>query len=228
MNMTRIYLALLLPLSLSLPLLGGCNPTSQSSATQPAAQPAASTSQPQTALGRIVDKGVSQARVELENGNLDINNGPVIRIGHDQRSVTHRSNLPKAQITPQGDLLIEDKAVAVTPDQRALLLDYRKQVIGIAEAGMSIGVQGADLAGKAVTEVLGIVFSGKGDQFGQRMDAEGKKLEAQARQLCMQLGPMRATQQQLATSLPAFRPYATMTQADIDDCRMDGASVTSE
>lgn len=226
MNMTRIPLALLLSVPLCLPLLGGCNPASQSSATQPTAQPAGSAAQPQTALGRMVDSKIRLARQELEKSNIDINGGPVIRAGQHTVNLK-KTNLPKAQITPQGDLLIQDKAVAVTPEQRALLLAYRRQVIGIAETGMAIGVQGAELAGKAMTEVLGSVFSGKGDQFGQRMDAEGKKIEAQARQLCVQLEPMRATQQQLAASLPAFRPYATMSQSDIDDCMKDGAAVTS-
>ena len=32
---------------------------------------------------------------------------------------------------------------------------------------------------------------------------------------------MLATQQQLAAALPAFKPYATMEQADIDDCADD-------
>lgn len=222
MNMTSTSLAVLLSIPLCLPLLGGCSPASQPSTTQPAG----SASQPQTALGRMVDGKIRLAREELEKSNIDINGGPVIRTGQHVVNL-NKSNLPKAQITPQGDLLIQDKAVAVTPDQRALLLAYRRQVIGIAETGMAIGVQGAELAGKAMTEVLGSVFSGKGDQFGQRMDAEGKKIEAQARQLCVQLEPMRATQQQLAVSLAAFRPYATMSQSDIDDCMKDGASVTS-
>jgi hypothetical protein len=108
-----------------------------------------------------------------------------------------------------------------------LLLAYRQQIINVAEAGMSMGVQGADLAGKAVSEVLGSVFSGKGEDFGRRMEAEGKKLEAQGKLLCAQLEPMRATQQQLAATLPEFKPYATMTADDIDDCEKHGSTVTS-
>jgi hypothetical protein len=48
-------------------------------------------------------------------------------------------------------------------------------------------------------------------------------------QICRQLPAMRDTQQQLAASLPAFKPYATLDQADIDDCMKGhgGASVTS-
>ena len=228
MNMTRLSMTLLMFTSLALPVLGGCKPASQpASTTQPAAQPAASSSQPQTALGRMVDNGVREARAELEKGDIDIGGHVDINVGHDRHAIGHRSDLPEAHITPQGDLFVEGKAVAVTPQQRTLLLAYRKQIIGVAEAGMSMGVQGADLAGKAVSEVFGSVLSGKGEDFGKRMEAEGKKLEAQGKLLCAQLEPMRATQQELAASLPAFKPYATMTRDDIDDCRKDGASVTS-
>jgi hypothetical protein len=234
MNTTRASLAPLLFASLALPLLGACNPASQPAATTPPAAQStattatpATTAQPQTALGRMVDKGVREARAELEKGNIDIDGHVSIRVGDDHHAVERNPNLPHAQITPQGDLLIEGKAVAVTPEQRALLLAYRQQIIDVAEAGMSMGVQGADLAGKAVAEVVGSVFSGKGEDFGRRMEAEGRKLEAQGRQLCTQLEPMRATQQRLAAALPEFKPYATMTAKDIDDCRKDGASVTS-
>jgi hypothetical protein len=228
MNTTRASLVPLLFASLALPLLGACNPASRPAATtQPAARSTTTPAQPQTALGRMVDNGVREARTELEKGNIDIDGHVSIRVGADHHAVERNPNLPHAQITPQGDLLIEGKAVAVTPEQRGLLLAYRQQIINVAEAGMSMGVQGADLAGKAVSEVLGSVFTGKGEDFGKRMEAEGKKLEAQGRQLCMQLEPMRATQQQLAASLPAFKPYATMTADDIDDCRKHGTSVTS-
>lgn len=230
MNKTS-YLALLL-MGLSLPLFGACNRTSgptAGSSNPSASQPAVSDNEPQTVLGKTVAGAIDKARHELETGNIDLNDGPVIRVGNSHRVINaSRSNLPKARITPQGDLVIADKAVAITPHQRELLLAYRQQVIDIAETGMSIGVQGADLAGKAVTGVLGSVFSGKGDEFGKRMDVEGKKLEAKARQLCTQLEPMRLRQQQLAASLPEFKPYATMTDADIDECDKHGSSVTTQ
>jgi len=80
---------------------------------------------------------------------------------------------------------------------------------------------GAELAGKAVGESLGALFSGDADAIGKRVEAEADKLKAQARLLCRQLPPMLATQQQLAASLPQFKPYATMTQDDVDDCTSD-------
>ena len=142
-------------------------------------------------------------------------------------------NLPKAEITPQGDLLIEGTAVDVTPAQRQELLAYRGRIIGIAEAGMAIGGKGADLAGEALGGVVGAIFGGKEGEkaFEQRMEAQGKQIEAEAMKLCTQLPGLLSSQQALAASLPEFKPYARMTQEDIDDCGKDhkgnGVAVTS-
>ena len=38
------------------------------------------------------------------------------------------------------------------------------------------------------------------------------------RGICKQLPRVRASQQRLATSLPQFRPYATLDADDIEDC----------
>lgn len=221
--MNKPTLAIALLLSLSLPLLGAC----QRSTTAPAAHTATTgtSDAPQTAIGQAVDKGMRKAREELENGNLSLNGGIKVRVNTHGGSVFSQDedhDLPKAEITPQGDLLIEGKPVSIDARQRAMLLDYRQQVIGIAEAGMALGTQGADLAGKALAEGVSSIFKGGSrDDFEQRMGAEGKKIEAQARLLCNHLPPMLDAQQKLAAALPAFKPYARMTQGDIDDCMDD-------
>ena len=132
----------------------------------------------------------------------------------------HTSTLPKAEISPKGDLLIEGKAVSLDASQRQQLLGYREQVIGIAEAGMDIGSQGADIAGTALQGVAGAIFGGdKGQKdFEAKMEAQGKQIEVQAMKLCTRLPALMASQQALAGALPAFKPYATMTQTEIDDC----------
>ncbi|QSX77422.1 YggN family protein [Agrilutibacter solisilvae] len=78
-------------------------------------------------------KAVAEARKEIHEGNITISNH-----GNGQ-------NLPKAEITPKGDLLIEGKPVTINAEQRALLLQYRGHVASVAEAGVEIGMQGADL-----------------------------------------------------------------------------------
>ena len=127
----------------------------------------------------------------------------------------------KAEITPQGDLIIDGRKVAVTPAQRAMLLEYRGHVAGIAQAGAAIGMQGASLASKAVGQALKGVFTGNTEEMEKSIEAEASKIEAQAMKLCARLPAMHASQQQLAAALPEFKPYATMTKQDIEDCDTD-------
>lgn len=192
-------------------------------APAPAANPDPNASAaPQTAIGKIAAKGIAEARKELQTKNLTLNGEGGINVNGRRYGGKNDPSLPKAEITPQGDFLVDGKAVAINPEQRKQLLDYRSHLLGVAEAGMTVGLKGADLAGKALTESLGSILSGDTDEFEKKMEAEGKKLEADAMQICAHLGPMRVAQDKLAASLPEFKPYATMTQEDVDDCGKDG------
>lgn len=178
----------------------------------------AASGEPQTLLGKAAAQGIAEARKKLQTENLTLNGDGGININGRKFGGKNDPSLPKAEITPQGDLLVDGKAVAITPEQRKQLLDYRSQLFGVAEAGMAVGLKGADLAGKALTDSLGSILSGDTDGFEKKMEAEGKKLEADAMRICAHLPPLLAAQEQLAASLPAFKPYATMTQEDVDDC----------
>ena len=199
--------------------------------SQAPAAPSASATKPADnggGLTGMIGDAMDKARVEMQTKNIEISNVAI----KFKDSVRQTPVQPKAEITPQGDLLIEGKAVDITPAQRALLLQYRGEIIGVASAGMEIGKQGVGMAGKAVTTAIASIFNGKNDQAEQDMKAQGDQIEAAAMKLCDQMQPMLKTQQELAASLPAFEPYATMEQSDIDDCRKhdkgDGVAVTSD
>jgi hypothetical protein len=216
--MNRKHLVLALAALLPLTVFGVACSRPSTSQSKPAST--ADSDAPTTIIGRHIDKAMEEARKDLETKNISIGdhfnlnvNGKHISGGND--------GLPKAEITPQGDLLIDGKAVAINPVQRTQLLQYRGHIIAIAEAGMAIGSKGADLASKAVGEAIGAIFSGDEKGVEARMETEGKKIEAEAIKLCTQLPPLLTLQQQLAASLPAFKPYATMTRDDIDDCGKD-------
>ena len=216
----------------SLPLLACSQPPAPPAPPSPPAPPVAAGKADKGFIGRQVEQALAEARKELHAGNLSINGDIDISI-NGKRFGKSDGHLPKAEISPQGELLIEGKTVETSAAQRQQLLIYRNQVLGIADAGMAIGSQGADLAGKALGGVFGAIFGGEQGQkdFEARMEAEGKKIEAEALKLCAQLPPLLASQQALAASLPAFKPYATMTQEDIDDCGKDakgkGIAVTA-
>ncbi|MER3546069.1 MAG: hypothetical protein C4338_00145 [Rhodanobacteraceae bacterium] len=105
--------------------------------------------------GDAIAKAMNEARQKLRTENIDISSG------HFTFSHDHVPGGSRAEITPQGDLLIDGKPVAVTPQQHALLLEYRAEIVDVAEADIQIGTQGVDLATDAVGKALGAAFSGK-------------------------------------------------------------------
>jgi hypothetical protein len=115
--------------------------------------------------------------------------------------------------------VIAGKPIDATPEQHVMLVDYRQQVLGIAEAGMDIGAQGADIGVTAAKQAIWGALSGKDDkEIEASIKPQTDKIEAAAMALCKRLPDLLASQQKLAAAMPAFRPYATMTQKDIDDC----------
>lgn len=206
----------------TLPLLGACD--ERSSTPQPAPSANAAKPVPETMIGRSVEKAMDKARAKLATENISLtdfhasgNHKGVVVTTDDQSDDTR----PKAEITPQGELLIDGRKIEANAQQHALLLQYRKQIEAVAGAGMDIGVQGAELGVKAATEAIKGIFSGNPDDVEQRVEAEAEQIKLSARKLCDQLPAMLETQTALAAAMPEFRPYATMDEDDIDDCYDD-------
>ena len=181
-----------------LPLLGACESKGPAPTGNDPVEPTASV------ISKATREALKEVRKELAEGNISISD-------HGQHG--------KAEITPQGDLLIDGRAVTLTAEQRKLLLEHRGHIIALAEAGAEVGMQGADLATKAMGEALKGVFTGNTDEIEKRVEAEAGKMKASALKLCDKLPAMMASQQKLKASLPEFAPYATMDQDDIKDCR---------
>ncbi|PMQ02805.1 hypothetical protein DyAD56_22480 [Dyella sp. AD56] len=176
-----------------------------------------------SAIGAEIQKGIEQAKQELVTQDIDVTS---IHIGKEPHDGEHPHNgsdtLPKAVITPQGNLVIAGKPVDATPEQHALLVDYRQQIIGIAMAGMDIGASSANMGvGMAKKAIVGALLGRSDKEIEASMKPQTDKIRAAAIQLCHHMPDVLASQQKLATALPAFQPYATMTQKDVDDCGKD-------
>ena len=203
-------------------LAAGC---SRDQATQASSTQGAPAAGPQSALGRMVASAIGDAKVKLAKENINLNGefydgGHHNVIGHVGRKDPSDTR-PDAELTPSGDLLIDGKAVPVNARQHAMLVRYRQALMTVAERGMEIGAQGADLGGQAVGEVFKGLMSGNTDQIDRNINAKASKIEAQAILLCKDLRPVQELQQQLAAAIPQFAPYATMKASDIDDCGKD-------
>lgn len=190
----------------------------------PATAPAvaeAKTDADRSFIGRKAAEAIEQAGQKLRAGNIQVGQGARISInGRTYGGTPADSDLPKAEITPAGDLLIAGEPVEASAAQRALLLEHRRHLEGVALAGMAIGAQGADIAGTALGGLGEAVFGGEEGRraFEARMEAEAGRIQDEAMRLCTLLPPLYDSQQALAAALPAFAPYATMTPKDVEDC----------
>lgn len=164
---------------------------------------------------------MAQERARLDSENLSLDG---LHFGkEDEDQATKRQTVPKGEITPRGDLLIDGKAVAVDAAQRRQLLDYRAQVIGIARTGMDAGEQAAMLAIEATdVSLFRLILGGLSGSLERRVEATVKeKIQPMVLQICHQLPQLRDSQQSLAASVPDFRPYATLDSDDVENCERD-------
>ena len=172
---------------------------------------------PSSMIAAEVRKSIEQAKKELVTQDIDVAS---VHLHGDKHRDDHAR--PKAVITPQGELVIAGKPVPASPEQHTLLVDYRQQIVSIAEAGMDIGASGADIGITAAKQAIWGAFTGKTDkEIEASIKPQTEQIQAAAMQLCKRLPDMLASQQKLAAALPAFQPYATMTQKDVDDCGKD-------
>ncbi|WP_303636020.1 hypothetical protein [Stenotrophomonas tuberculopleuritidis] len=198
MNLLRLLPATLL----CLPLIACGGPSSTPDKTV-----GKSVAEATSGVGQTVKNAMDDARKDIAEGN--------IKVSADQQ--------PRAEITPDGHLLIGGKDVPTSDAQRRQLLEYRGHVVAIAMDGMDVGLAGAKLGASAAGEALKGIFSGDSEGVEKRINAEAARIEAQAKRICERLPAMLASQQALAAALPAFKPYATMDQGDVDDCGKDNS-----
>ncbi|MEP6908517.1 MAG: hypothetical protein ABI858_11150, partial [Pseudoxanthomonas sp.] len=125
------------------------------------------------------------------------------------------------EISPAGDFSINGKMQPVTPAQRIFFQTYHTEMNAMTREGIAIGKQGAALAGKAVGEVIKGAINGDSKQIDAKVEAEARKIEKQALQICKRLATIKVAQDSLAAQLSAFRPYATIDMDDVDDCHSD-------
>ena len=165
---------------------------------------------------------MAKARVELDSENLSLDKG--LHFGKNgKRKSADEDSLPTAQITPNGDFLINDKTVAIDARQRRQLLDYRGQVIELAKVGIEGGEKAA-MAALDATDVslFSLIVGGLSGSLERRVEASVKQhVEPLVRKICQRLPRVLESQQQLAASLPQFKPYASLERQDVEDCESE-------
>ncbi|WP_157475171.1 hypothetical protein [Lysobacter sp. Root494] len=165
---------------------------------------------------------LAQERARLDSENLSLGEG--LHFGReDKDEAAKRRPLPKGEITPRGDLLIDGKAVALDAAQRRQVLNYRAQVIGIARTGIDAGERAAMLAIEATdVSLFRLIAGGLTGSLERRVEATvQREIQPMVLQICHRLPQLRDSQQALAASVPEFRPYATLDNDDVENCERD-------
>ena len=137
--------------------------------------------------------------------------------------VIHVPFKPVARVTPAGDLAIDGTSVALTPAQRSALAQYDRQFTAIQQAGHAIGRAGQHLSAGIDQEAA---HAGSAAVIGAaHRDVAGFSTSLAG--LCSQVAALVALQDSIAATLPAFRPYAVLTQDKVRACRA-GTAVASD
>ena len=189
-----------------------------------ACQPADKNDTPTGIAAKAMDEvanGLGEASKEMDKAREEIA-AARDRLARENISLNRdeKQSLPKAEITPAGELLIEGKSIATTPEQKALVLAYRGQLLGVVGDGMAIGMEGARVGIDAAASALkGMLAGQNGDEIGKQVGEQAKaKLKPMVAQLCTRMPGLLSAQQALSAALPECAPYATMDQSDVDDC----------
>ncbi|HET7931648.1 MAG TPA: DUF2884 family protein [Rhodanobacteraceae bacterium] len=130
--------------------------------------------------------------------------------------VSHAPGHPDATVSADGSLQIGGKAVATTPQQRALLRDYYAQSKSAVDAGIATGKAGVKLGTHAVSEAIRSIFAGDSKQAQQGIETQANAIDASAQKLCSDIKQLHQTQQAIAAQLPAFKPYDAIGETRCD------------
>lgn len=117
----------------------------------------------------------------------------------------HAEGAPDAQINSSGALQIGSKSIPISTTQQGLLMLYFQSVMSVHQTGLEMGKIGAGMGAKALKNAV----DGKSKaQQDQDADVGGKQLKVLAQKICQDEVSIKNVQDQLATQLPAFKPYA--------------------
>ena len=78
----------------------------------------------------------------------------------------------------------------------------------------------------AIGDVVSGLIHGNPDQIGPTIKARAGKVTAQATQICLAFGDLRTAQDAISSQVEAFRPYATITADDVQDCLKETSKAT--
>ena len=124
----------------------------------------------------------------------------------------------KAMIDADGTFTVDGKPVVTTPAERSLLAQYNQSVRSVHETGLAMGKAGVRTAAKAV---VASTSSAPGNA-GETAEAGAGQMQQLSLDICKAQASIKTVQDQLATQLASFKPYASIvSSSDVANCESD-------
>ncbi len=161
--------------------------------------------------------------VQVFGGNIDIINNRITL--HDGVVTIKTSGVPDATVNAQGQLAINGHDVAVNDAQRAVLQRYNTAAQAMRTDAIATGKAGASTATQAVTAAAGKITGAEGAEAARaKAEEAAANVKQAAAKICEDVATMKSAQDELATQLEAFKPYAhALGDANLEKCRKDTA-----
>lgn len=137
-------------------------------------------------------------------------------------AVIHGRDGGTARIAADGTLYIEGESVAVSAAQKRQLARYVATVKDIERRGLELGAAAGDFAAGLVGEVFAALLTGAdAEDIDRKAESRSHAFAGEALSICRDMQQLKRIQDQLATAIAAFRPYAVIAGKDAADCKRD-------
>ena len=161
------------------------------------------------------DSDADRGHYKPGDGKIDLEGDSVRIVAGGTDQVAH--------VGSDGSLRIGEKTVDASSETTAALRQYYADAVAVEDHGVAIGVAGAKFGVATAKDVIHGLFTGTAEEAGKRADEGAKALVAKVKALCDRVDSMYKAQQAAAAGLPAFKPYAVISQHQVDDCYSDHA-----
>ncbi len=116
----------------------------------------------------------------------------------------------QARISAEGDLVIDEKPVALDAGQRALTQRYFKQITRIRAQADASGDAGVAFLRNTIGNVADAFVRRNPDQVGKAIETDANSLRTNLDKLCKLVAAIKDTQDSIVAAIPAFEPFATI------------------
>ena len=126
---------------------------------------------------------------------------------------------PEAHLYADGRLQIGSDDVTLDSAGHAAVVGYFTAAKAMTQHGIDTAKAGAAVGVTAAKEVVQGLAHGDTSKIGANVERKADVVRQAAAKICDDLGTIRGLQQTLASSVESFRPYAAVSDDDVNDCR---------